>query len=472
MSELKKFYITTTLPYVNAEPHIGFAQEIVAADVLARFHRQFLQETVIFNTGTDEHGQKIWQKAQEAGEDPQAYCDRYAAKFAQLKDLLNLSVDRFIRTTDPKHIKAAQEFWRRCYQNGDIYKAKYKVKYCVGCELAKTDSELMNGRCPLHPQLELEVREEENYFFRFSRFAEPLAKIYKEQPDFVLPAIRLKEVTSFVLNGLADFSISRLKSKMPWGIAVPNDDEHVMYVWFDALISYISTLDWPEEGDFGFWPGVQVAGKDNLRQQSAMWQAMLLSAGLPHSEQILINGFIGVDGQKMSKSLGNVISPQQLIDRYGIDASRFLLMQLGPFGEDMDVSWAKLDTSYNAYLANGIGNLCSRLAKLLEESKLSFKDYKPQVSQAWQEALTAMQPKAALDLCQQEISVLDKFLAEKKPWQTSGQDKEVILRQAGEKLLDLSQELAVFMPESSKKITQHFQQSQIKALSKGLFPRL
>lgn len=269
------FYITTTLPYVNADPHIGFAMEIIEADVLARLHR-LLGENVIFNFGTDEHGQKIYQKAIAQGITPQEYVDEYAAKFDDLKKALNLSYDKFIRTTDTHHIKAAQEFWRICKANGHIYKKKYQIKYCVGCELEKTDSELVNGKCPLHPNQEIELRDEDNYFFKFSEFQEKLLTFYKNNPDFVKPEGRFKEIKSFVESGLDDFSVSRIKAKMPWGVDVPDDPEQVMYVWFDALINYISTIGWPdntEEFD-KYWPGIQVAGQDNLRQQTAMWQAM------------------------------------------------------------------------------------------------------------------------------------------------------------------------------------------------------
>ena len=319
----KKFYITTTLPYVNAAPHIGFALEIVQADVVARWKRLMGHE-VIFNTGTDEHGLKIYKNALEEKKDPQAYVDENAAKFDSLKKGLNLSYTHFIRTTDPEHMKAAQEFWKRCDSARDIEKKVYRVNYCVGCELEKTDSELTDGKCPIHPNLTLEAREEENYFFKFSKYGEKLLALYKDHPDFVLPATRLKEIETFVQGGLADFSISRLKSKMPWGVPVPGDETQVMYVWFDALINYISTLGWPKSGsDFEtFWPGLQIAGKDNLRQQSAMWQAMLLSAGLPPSKQIIIHGFITSGGQKMSKSLGNVIDPFEIVQTYGTDALR------------------------------------------------------------------------------------------------------------------------------------------------------
>ena len=282
------FYITTTLPYVNAAPHVGFASEIVYADARARYERH-LGKKIVFNTGTDEHGSKIWQKALENGRDPQEYVDEYAAKFDELKTMLDLSYTHFIRTTDESHKVAAQEMWRRVDANGYIYKKQYSVKYCVGCELEKTDSELVDGECPLHHGKKLELIEEENYFFKFSAFGEKLLNLYKDNPDFVVPQKRLNEITSFVEGGLQDFSISRLKEKMPWGVSVPGDDDHVMYVWFDALTNYISTLGWPTDTQNfeKFWGtkdmpnAIQIAGKDNLRQQSAMWQAMLLAADLP-----------------------------------------------------------------------------------------------------------------------------------------------------------------------------------------------
>ncbi|NCS97839.1 MAG: methionine--tRNA ligase, partial [Candidatus Pacebacteria bacterium] len=242
----QKFYITTTLPYVNAEPHIGFALEIIAADVIARFHSEVLGEEVVFNTGTDEHGQKIHQKAQESGKDTQSYVDEYAAKFSELRELLSINYTHFIRTTNPNHKAAAQEFWTRCKNNGDIYKKMYKLSYCVGCELEKLSSELVDGRCPLHPNKDIEIREEENYFFAFSNYQKALLDHYEQNPSFVEPESKMKEIVAFVSGGLQDFSISRLKEKMPWGVEVPGDPDHVMYVWFDALVNYVSTLGWPD----------------------------------------------------------------------------------------------------------------------------------------------------------------------------------------------------------------------------------
>jgi methionyl-tRNA synthetase len=364
----RKFYITTTLPYVNADPHIGFALEIVQADAIARYRRT-LGDDIFFNTGTDEHGIKIYRKALEEKKEVQAYVDEYAARFDNLKGALNLSYNNFIRTTDEHHVYAAGEFWKRCAAAGDIYKKNYQSKYCAGCELEKTDSELENGKCPLHPKQEIELIDEENYFFRFSKYQEALLDLYKKNPDFVLPASRLHEITTFVSSGLTDFSISRLKEKMPWGVPVPDDSAHVMYVWFDALVNYLSALGWPEKENvtMEWWPGLQVAGKDNLRQQSAMWQAMLLSAGLPHSKQILIHGFVTSEGKKMSKSTGNVVNPISLVEKYGTDALRHYLLANIPTFEDGDFTEAKFLESYNANLANGLGNLVSRVVKMAVE---------------------------------------------------------------------------------------------------------
>lgn len=366
---MPSYSITTTLPYVNADPHIGFALEIVQADMLARFYasRGF---DVTFNTGTDEHGQKIWQKAQEAGLDPKTYCDQYAAKFDGLKVALNLSYTHFIRTTDEHHIAAAQEFWKRCDANGDIYKKQYSVKYCVGCELEKTDSELVDGRCPDHPNRDLDLLEEENYFFAFSKYQQKLLDLYRDQPGFVLPKERMNEIRTFVEGGLHDFSISRLASKMPWGVAVPGDESQVMYVWFDALVNYISTLGWPKAGSLfdSAWPSVQVAGKDNLRQQTAMWQAMLMSAGIAPSKQVFIHGYITADGQKMSKSIGNVINPYDLVAEYGTDATRLYLLGALPAWQDGDYSKEQFEILFATKLANGIGNLVSRVAAMIAKN--------------------------------------------------------------------------------------------------------
>jgi len=465
---MNKYYITTTLPYVNAKPHIGFALEIIQADALARYHR-LLGEEVIFNTGTDEHGIKIWNKAKEVGKDVQNYVDEYAKEFDSLKESLNLSYDRFIRTTDKCHVKATQKFWELCDKKGDIYKKNYQTKYCVGCELEKTDSELENGKCPIHPNLEIELIDEENYFFKFSNYAEKLLKLYEENPDFVVPAHRLNEIKAFVERGLQDFSISRLKTKMPWGVEVPGDSDHVMYVWFDALVNYISTLGWgsDNEKEFkDFWPGVQVAGKDNLRQQTAMWQAMLMSAGISKSKQVFIHGFVTSGGQKMSKTTGNVVDPFEIQQKYGTDALRFFLLGGMSAYEDGDFTIERFEEFYTAHLVNGIGNLTSRILTMLENyagGKVP-QEYNGGLKEALEQNLWAegwyfkmfkdYNFAEAVTIVSCLVSVLDKIIDDEKPWIKFKEGKDVsgVLYQLAEGLRHLGLALLPIIPESAEKI--------------------
>jgi methionyl-tRNA synthetase len=471
---LKKFYITTTAPYVNADPHIGFALEIIQADVIARFKRLQGYE-VAFGFGTDEHGLKIYQKALEQKKNPLAYCDEYAKKFVDLKKMLNLSVNYFMRTTNPAHIQAAQEFWSRCFQKGDIYKKNYKTKYCVGCELEKTDSELVENKCPIHPKLNIEIIEEENYFFRFSKYQEKLLRLYREQTDFVLPSYRLKEIQDFVQKGLEDFSVSRLKKKMPWGIDVPGDADHVMYVWFDALIYYISTLGWPkDEKNFNdFWPVVQVAGKDNLRQQSAIWQAMLMSAGLPNSKQIFIHGFITSNGQKMSKSLGNVVNPFELIKKYGVDAVRYYLLREIPPTDDGDYSENRMKELYNSDLANELGNLISRVTNLCEQNNIEFNSLTKEISFNSDQGgfaihLEKFEFNLALEELWKDIKKINYEINLDRSWSMEGPAD--FLKHYLKEIQKIAYALQPFLPETSEKILKATQGKIKKILP--LFPRL
>jgi methionyl-tRNA synthetase len=416
--------------------------------------------------------------------DVQVYCDEYSAKFRPLKEKLNLTYNKFIRTTDADHVAAAQAFWKKCDASGDIYKKSYRVKYCVGCELEKTDSELVNGRCPLHPDRELEIIEEENYFFRFSKYQGQLLKLYEKNKDFVLPASRLKEIKTFVTGGLEDFSISRLKSKMPNGVPVPGDETQVMYVWFDALVNYISTLGWPDDydqsGNFKtYWPGLQVCGKDNLRPQAAMWQAMLMSAGLPASRQILVFGFLTANGQKISKSLGNTVDPYELSDKYGADAVRYyLLAEIPPF-EDGDYSEEKFKERYNADLANGLGNLAARVSNLLEKNEIKT-DLKihltdsgtKDLAKSFELLMASYRFNEALSIIWNKLGDCNEIISRTAPWKmTDKKEIAAVLKPLSQTILNCAYLLEPFIPSVAQKIQAQFSASQIK---KGeiLFPRV
>ncbi|HPT08237.1 MAG TPA: methionine--tRNA ligase [bacterium] len=483
---MSKFYITTTLPYVNSDPHLGFAKEIIKADIIAR-HRRQLGDEVFFNTGTDEHGQKIYKKAMEAGLSVFDYATTYSNKFLELKKILNLSFNNFIRTTDSHHIKAVQKFWQLCYDKGDIYKKNYKIKYCVGCEMEKTDSELDHGICPLHPNQEVEIIDEENYFFRFSKYQQPLLDFYKKNPDFIKPRHRFNEIIKFVESGLNDFSVSRLKEKMPWGVPILGDDTQVMYVWFDALVNYISCLGWPDDTKkFNeFWPGIQVCGKDNLRPQTAMWPAFLLSAGLPLPKEILVFGFLTLNNQKISKSSGNTIDPVELIEKYRADTIRYYLTKEISTFEDGDFSYEKLEKLYTSDLVNGLGNLVSRVSNLIEKNnldikldKINFKEETPLIersSEFIEEFLLAMdkyQLNEALEIIAKKIRESDEFLSKTAPWKIIDQAEQTkILQVVAENILDIAVLIFPFIPETALKIINQFTAPKI---IKGeiLFPKL
>ncbi len=472
----KNFYITTTLPYVNALPHVGFAMELIRADVIARV-KKIQGCEVFFNTGADEHGTKIERNATTLGQKPQEFVDKISNNFKDLIRQLNILPEaHFFRTTDPRHIAAAQEFWKRCNKNGYIYKKNYTTKYCVGCELEKTDSELVDGRCPVHPSLSIEEIEEENYFFKFSEFQKPLLKMYEENPLFVVPEFRFNEIRAFVERGLTDFSISRLRSKMSWGVEVPGDPEHVMYVWFDALVSYISTLGWPDdEKNFEKWwvktgGVVQYCGKDNLRQQSAMWQAMLMAAGLPNSQQIVINGFItGEGGLKMSKTLGNTVSPPaDIVAEYGTDALRFfVLKELQPF-EDSPFTMEKFKEAYNAYLANGLGNLVSRVMKMAETNDIRIENPDTEAEKIDINKYAALYDSYEINkVCDDiwaRIQAADKYIQEHEPFKTIKVDvekgREQVTHILGE-VAHIGILLAPLLPETSEKIAKAIRDNKI-----------
>lgn len=476
-------YITTTLPYVNADPHIGFALEIVQADTLARLWRAQGEE-VFFNTGTDEHGQKILQAAAKAGQAVEEYVDHYAEEVRKLDTALNLSIDGFIRTSDARHKEAAQEMWRRCEAAGDIYKKAYTGMYCVGCESFKTEKEVLEGKCPLHPSLTLEEVTEENYFFRFSAYAEKLLA-YLSRTDAVVPEWRREEAIQFVKGGLEDFSISREKKRLTWGVPVPGDDTQVMYVWFDALTSYISTLGWPHdtEGMFKrFWEDgttLQMAGKDQVRFQSLMWQAMLMSARVNNTNRVFYHGFINSGGQRMSKSLGNVISPYELVKKYGTDATRYMLLRHVHPVDDSDVTWERLDEWYTANLVNGLGNLVARVMKLAEEhfsEPLTLSEDDIMAESTYTDMIETFRFNEAMDLIWEHIGKGDLFMTEHAPYKKlkSADEKEKAEGSAElEKLVrhiaKIAAHLEAVMPRTAKIMLTAIKENK---KPENLFPRL
>ncbi len=462
MNSEKTFYLTTTLPYVNADLHMGHALEFVRADIIARA-KKLHGFDVYFNTGTDEHGMKIYERAVAEGKTPQEFVDESFNRFKESVKIFGMDPDlHFVRTTDAHHVTEAQEFWRRVSDNGFIYKHNYRARYCVGCEETKSDSELVNDECPIHPGRKLEVIDEENYFFKYSAFGEKLLEFYNANPNFVVPDFRFNEIRAFVERGLQDFSISRLKSKMPWGIPVPGDENHVMYVWFDALTSYISTLGWPDDvKNFEkYWVRgnpTQYCGKDNLRFQSAMWQAMLMAAGLPNSHQIVINGFITADGGvKMSKTLGNVVNPTDIVAEYGTDALRFFLAKEISNFEDSPFTMERFKESYNSGLANGLGNLVSRIMKMAQDNLDA-----PVAIPEWEDMeeyynfFKDFEIKKACDYVWNKIAELDQIIQETVPFKVVKTDKvagQKMITDLVIKLNSIRRMLTSILPETAGKI--------------------
>ena len=469
----KVYYLTTTLPYVNDEPHIGHALEFVQADTLARYYRLMGHE-VFFNTGTDEHGQKIAQKADAEGQDRQTYVDHFAERFNTLKEQLNLSYDNFVRTSSTAHKAAAQEIWRRCDAKGDIYKKSYTGLYCVGCELFYKKEELdENGCCLIHKKT-VEAVEEENYFFRLSNYQEKLISYLSDEAR-TLPNWQRQWALEFVKGGLEDLSISRQKSRMDWGVEVPGDAGHVMYVWFDALTNYISTLGWPkEDGDFKkFWVDgetLQLAGKDQVRFQSIIWQAMLMSAELSTTDTIFYHGFINSGGQKMSKSLGNVISPYEMVVRYGTDATRYILLRhVHPF-DDSDLTWEKMDEWYTANLVNGLGNLVARVMKMAE-SHLEIKQF-VMPAPADFEGPQDFEFQKTMDHIWFHIQKLDETITLTEPFKlikTEPEKAKEIIASLRDSVFTISVLLKPFMPRIADVIATAVQKNE---KPENLFPRL
>lgn len=474
-----KYFVTTSIPYVNAEPHIGFAMELLYADVLARYARS-RGDDVIFSTGTDEHGSKIAESAKAKDQSPKQYTDLISARFRELTKVLDVSNNRFVRTTDEAHEARAAEIWKRL--KDDVYKGKYEGWYCVGDEAYVTDTEAKanKGVCPAHNR-PYEKLIEENYFFKLSKYSDAIRQAIKDGSFKIVPETRRNEILALIDEGLEDISISRPKDKISWGIPVPADKNQVMYVWFEALMNYITVLGYPEHDDFKqFWPAnVQIIGKDILRFHAAIWPAMLLALGLPLPKQLYVHGFVTAEGKKMSKSLGNVINPFDAIKPYGVDAFRYYMLKHIPSYEDGDFSWERFDQAYNNELANELGNLVQRTlamaARFLDGRVQNVPPAEHDISQ-YVIAMEECHFDRALETVWEQIRGLNQYIDEEKPWEVAkSKDLEhlnEVIAYLVSSIREIADLLMPFLPQSAAKISDALSGDKLAApTSTTLFPR-
>ncbi len=473
---MPKFYLTSAIPYVNAKPHIGHAQEFVYADVIRRY-RSLIGDDILYLCGADENALKIFQAAQNAGKTPKEFTNLHNQEFLDVAKKLNVSFDVWQRGSDEKnHFPSSQKLWKLCEKNGDIYKKSYTGLYCVGCETFYTKDELdQNGECFEHPGRKLDEVSEENYFFRLSKYQAFLEDLISNDKLNIIPEIRKNEALSFVKRGLEDFSISRSKERAHgWGIPVPNDPAQIMYVWFDALNIYQTGIGFfeDEKNYKKWWPqDLMVIGKGIIRFHAIYWPAILKSAGLSLPKELFVHGYLTVNGQKMSKTLGNVVDPGELINRYGTDTIRYYLLKEIPSAADGDFSENRLKEVYNADLANGLGNLVARVAKLAEKNDIHVEAtplfWNPDVKNA----LFEFRFDLALELLWREIAKIDKKINEEKPWTLSGNEAEKIIKDLIQHIKVVTFNLAPFLPETAEKILEQLKGPKITT-QKPLFPRI
>ncbi len=460
------FYLTTPIYYVNATPHLGHAYTTILADTMARFQKLRLgSEQVYFLTGTDEHGDKVAQAAAKAGETPQAYADRISAIFRETWVRLGLAPNQFIRTTSDYHKRTVQRFLKQIYDSGDIYFGEYGGHYCFGCERFYAERELLDGKCPDHQTAPTYIKEE-NYFFRMGKYQEWLIDYIKAQPDFIRPERYKNEVLAFLKDPLEDLCISRPRTRLEWGIPLPFDDKFVTYVWFDALINYISALGWPDGKDFRrFWPAAQhLIAKDILKPHAIYWPTMLKAAGIQPYRHLNVHGYWKIEEAKMSKSLGKVVRPLDLADKYGQDAFRYFLLREMTFGLDASFSEEALVARLNADLANDLGNLYSRVLKLIERyygGNITDWTYSGTLSVATRAAITEIAAATerfafseALGAIWNLISATNKYLVTNEPWKRDPADAQTkaVLFTAAETLRKIAVLLLPFLPETAERM--------------------
>ena len=470
---MKNIYITTAIPYVNGVPHIGHAMDYCLADVCSRYYKM-LGCDVRFQAGTDEHGNKIFLKAKELGVPTQEYVDENAAKFRDFIAKLGVSYTDFVRTTDGDHTRRCQEIWRRLSDH--IYKASYDGWYCTGCERYVTEKECKenNGVCPDH-QKPYEKLSEENYYFRISDFKEQIFDAISSDRLLILPEFRKKEVLK-LLEDSPDVSISRPKSQLTWGITVPDDDSQVMYVWIDALANYITVLGYPEKEISEWWPATaQFVGKDILRFHAIIWPAMLIGLGLPLPERIVSHGMVLSDGQKMSKSIGNVVDPIEVLEKHGVSAFRYFFLRHIDTFSDSDFTWEKFENAYNNELANDLGNLVQRLATLAQKNNIVLgSDYNLELPEEYRELMDKFEFSNAFDFAWEKIQGLNSKIDEEKPWSLAKNGEteklEECMRGLILGLLEANKMISPFLPEVAEKISGIFT-DPIVPPKEPLFPK-
>lgn len=471
----KNFYITTAIPYVNAKPHVGHALEFVQADTIKRFQLSLLNSVTLLS-GSDENALKNVQAAEKESETPQEFVDRNAVLFQALAKNLNINFDIFQKGSNPDHFASSQKLWELCNENGDIYKKSYSGLYCVGCEQFYEKEELNeNGECFEHPGKKLEEVTEENYFFKLSNYQSEIEKLLSEDVIKIIPNSRKNEVLSFVKKGLMDISISRSNERAKnWGVPVPKDSSQRMYVWFDALNIYQSGVGFGIDENLykKNWPAdVHVIGKGIIRFHAVYWPAFLLSAKLELPKLLFVHGYFTVDGQKMSKTLGNVVDPNEIINKYGTDALRYYLLSQIPSTGDGDFSETRLKEVYNSDLANGLGNLVARVSKLCEKINLSSEFTPHTFSDNVKTSLEEFNFNKALEYIWEEIKKSDKFINEEKPWEKDGEKLKAILSALSITISQIAFDLKPFLPETAEKILKQFTSEKIIS-SQPLFPRL
>jgi len=469
----KKFYITTAIAYLNGPPHMGHALEIIQADCLARFYRLF-GEDVVFQTGSDEHGVKIYTTALKHNMDVKDFIEQYYKEFIRLYRKLNISYDRYCRTTSKIHEKGVIKFWKKMRENGDLEKSFYSGLYCVGCESFKTSSELENGVCPFHPNRELVEVKEENYFFKLSKYKEKLLNIYKNNEIEIIPERRKAEIVGILNSELSDISFSRIKSKMPWGIPVPDDPEHVIYVWADALANYITNVgyEYNEEEFNQIWPAdIHVIGKDITKFHAIYWPAMLLSAGVPLFKKLFVHGFITIEGAKIGKSLGNAVDPFALIDKYGVDTFRFYILKNIPSYDDGSFIENDLINVHNQNLANDLGNLVLRvhtfidrdfnkkippIKKIEEQDREFIKKF--DFTSELREYIDKFQINKALNRIWDFVKITNKYINDTKPWDLLKKGNidrcSTVIHILAEAIRVIAIYISPFMPQSAEEIIQ------------------